>query len=135
VTSKPSFEPTGFAEVGYGNFNQVLAEGYVSGALGENVAGAISAGYNNRDGYFENLGEGPDINERNRFNVRGDLLYQPTENVEFRLIADYSNIDESCCASVLVDLLDATPTLNGVPIGTAQNGTALFGAATAFFGL
>jgi len=136
VTAKPTFENTGFVELGYGNFDQVLAEGYLSGALSENLAGAISAGYNNRDGYFENLNpDQDDINERNRFNVRGDLLFQPTDNSEFRLIADYSRIDESCCASVLTDLLDATPLLNGAPVGTAQNGTALFGAATAFFGL
>ena len=130
VTAKPSFESTGFAEVGYGNFNQVLAEGYFSGALSENLAGAISAGYNNRDGYFENLNGDQDINERNRFNIRGDLLFQPNDNVEFRLIGDYSNIDESCCASVLTDILDANPA-----VGTAQNGEALFNAATAFFGL
>jgi len=130
VTSKPSFENTGYAEVGYGNFNQILAKGYVSGSLSENVAGAISAGYNNRDGYFENLNGDEDINERNRLNIRGDLLFQPTDDVEFRLIGDYSNIDENCCASVLTDLLDAAPA-----VGTAQNGTALFGAASAFFGL
>ena len=130
VTAKPSFDSTGYAEVGYGNFNQILAKGYVSGALSENVAGAISGGLNMRDGYFENLNGDQDINERQRFNIRGDLLFQPTDNVEFRLLGDYSNIDESCCASVLTDILDAAPA-----VGTAQNGTALFGAATAFFGL
>ena len=130
VTAKPSFESTGYAEVGYGNFNQILAKGYASGALGENVAGAISGGLNIRDGYFENLNGDQDINERQRFNIRGDLLFQPTDNVEFRLLGDYSNIDESCCASVLTDLLDANPA-----VGTAQNGTALFGAASALFGL
>lgn len=130
VTQKPSFERTGVFEVGYGNFDQFLAKGYLSGALSENVAGAISGGINQRDGIFENLNGGQDVNERNRLNIRGDLLYQPTDKIEFRLITDYSNIDESCCASVLTDLLDAAPAL-----GTAQNGTALFGAASAFFGL
>ena len=130
VTQKPSFEPTGVVEVGYGNFNQFLAKGYVSSALSENVAGAISGGINNRDGYFENLNGDQDINERDRLNIRGDLLYQPTDKLEFRLIADYSNIDESCCASVLTDILDAAPA-----VGTGQNGSALFGAASAFFGL
>lgn len=130
VTSKPSFDSTGYAEVGYGNFNQILAKGYASGALGENVAGAISGSYNKRDGYFEVLNTGEDVNERNRLNVRGDLLFQPTDSVEFRLIGDYSRLDEDCCVAVLTDLLDAAP-----PIGTGQNGSALFGLQAGFFGL
>ncbi len=130
VTEKPSFENTGVVEVGYGNFDQRLAKAYLSGPISENVAGAISGGLNKRDGYFENLNGDQDVNDRDRFNFRGDLLYQPTDNLEIRVIADYSNIDESCCGTALIDLIDAAPA-----IGTAQNGTALFGAASAFFGL
>ena len=130
VTGKPSFESNGYVELGYGNFNQIIAKGYTSGALSENVAGAISGSYNKRDGYFEVLNTGEDVNERNRLSLRGDLLFQPTDKVEFRLIGDYSNLDEDCCVAVLTDLLDAAP-----PLGTGQNGSALFGLQQGFFGL
>lgn len=131
VTAKPSFENTGFVELGYGNYNQINAEAYLSGALSENVAGAISGSYNNRDGYFESLTPGvSDTNDRNRFNIRGDLLWQPNDDVEFRLIGDYSTIDEVCCTAVQTDILDAAPAL-----GTGQNGTVLQGAQQALFGL
>jgi len=158
VTAEPTFDQTGFLEVGYGNFNQYLAEGYISGGLSDNLAVAVSGGLNIRDGYFDGVdvpiaappgefapgatfgggvvSETNDVNERNRFNVRGDVLYEPTENWKFRVVADYNRLDESCCAAALIDLIDGAPTLaDGTPVGTAQNGATLFGASQLFFGL
>ncbi len=140
VTSKPTFDPSGYFEVGYGNYDQKQAQAYISGGISDSVAVAVSGGFNVRDGYFEGidvtdddgniLSETGDLNERNRFNLRGDVLIQPRDNMEFRFIADYSSLDEACCASVLVDLLDAAPAL-----GTGQNGSLLLGAQQALFGL
>ncbi len=33
----------------------------------------------------------------NRYNVRGQLLYAPTDTFEARIIADYDDFDEACC--------------------------------------
>ncbi len=98
VTAKPSYESEGYVELGYGNYNSILGKVYATGALGENVAGSIGAGINKRDGYGESIDPNlPDVNNRNRFNVRGQLLFEPTDNVSFRVIGDYSTLDESCC--------------------------------------
>lgn len=102
VTKKPQFEFGGVADATVSNFNGYRLNGYVTGPITENIAGAVSATYNKRDGYFEDKGFGPDENERNRYGIRGDLLFEPNEDLSFRLMADYDVIDEVCCAAVNV---------------------------------
>ncbi|MFN9702564.1 MAG: TonB-dependent receptor [Hyphomonadaceae bacterium] len=98
VTREPKFEYGGSAELSYGNFNAIVAKADITGPLGENAAGALSFGYNKRDGYVENIGLGVDINNRDRFNVRADLLIKPSDDLKVRVIADYDKLDELCCA-------------------------------------
>lgn len=130
VTGEPQFETQGYVEAGYGNYNQMLAKGYITGPVSENVAVALSVGYNKRDGYFEDTVRNEDLNNRDRFSIRGDVLWEPTDFSSFRLIFDSQDIDEECCVAVLTDLIDAAPA-----IGTAQNGSLLFGAQQLLFGL
>ena len=130
VTEKPSFEPTGEIELTYGNFNQARIKGYYSQGVGDDFAFALSGGYNSRDGFSESLQPGvDDLNDRNRFNIRFDSIYQPNDTTEFRFIGDYSEIDEVCCVAQFTDAFTAAaPILNGVPVGAGLNGAALFGA-------
>lgn len=98
VTAAPSYDPEGRVEVQYGNYDQRLLRAYFTGGLSETFAMSISGGINKRDGYIETLDAGiPDINDRDRWNVRTQALWEPSEDVTFRLIADYSEIDELCC--------------------------------------
>jgi iron complex outermembrane recepter protein len=98
VTREPKFEFGGAAELSYGNFNAIVAKADITGPLTENAAGALSIGYNKRDGYVENIGLGIDVNDRNRYNIRADLLIKPSDNLKVRVIADYDYLDEICCA-------------------------------------
>lgn len=99
VTAAPSFESEGRVEVQYGNYDQKLVKAYVTGGVSDTLALSLSGSWNKRDGYTEALEPGvPDLNDRDRFNVRTQALWEPTESVTFRLIADYSEIDEICCA-------------------------------------
>lgn len=99
ITKKPQYELGGVVDATVSNFNGYRLNGYVTGPITENLAGAISATYNKRDGYVDDLGGGPDQNERNRFGLRGDLLFEPSANLSFRLLGDYDVIDEVCCAA------------------------------------
>ena len=99
VTKKPQYEFGGVVDATVSNFNGYRLNGYVTGPLAENLAGAVGVTYNKRDGYVEDLGFGPDQNERNRYGIRGDLLFEPNENMSFRLMGDYDTIDEVCCAA------------------------------------
>lgn len=101
VTKKPEYEWSGVGEFTYGNYNSTIAKGYVTGPLNDVFAFSLAGSINQRDGYFENNGPANDLNERDRWAIRGQLLAQPTDNLEFRLIADYDKIDENCCGTQL----------------------------------
>jgi outer membrane receptor protein involved in Fe transport len=87
-----------------GNYNQVIVKGDISGPINDTIGFSLALNSNKRDGYFDNLQNGSDINERDRWGIRGQLLFLPTDNVSLRLIADYDEIDEKCCG--VANLLD-----------------------------
>jgi outer membrane receptor protein involved in Fe transport len=100
ITKKPEYEAGGSVELTYGNYNQIVAKGTVTGPLVEDkVAVRLSANYNKRDGFLTNLVDGSDVNDRDRYSLRGQLLFEPSETVSIRLIADYAKSDERCCAA------------------------------------
>ncbi|MEO1405187.1 MAG: TonB-dependent receptor [Pseudomonadota bacterium] len=106
TTRAPSFDWTGSVEGTLGNFNAQQLKGYVSGPISDSVAFSLSAGLNKRDGYAETT-DGDDLNNRDRYNLRGQLLWEATENTTFRLIGDYDDSDEDCCYVALVDPAEA----------------------------
>lgn len=115
VTAKPSFDPYAHVEVGFGNYNAFVAKGYATGALSEDLAVSIGGGINKRDGYAKSINPNlSDVNDRDRFNIRGQALYEPSDNLSMRLIADFSTLDENCC--VVTNLVESptTAVINGV---------------------
>ena len=101
VTEKPQYETQGYVEGGYGNYNQNYFKGYITGGVAENVAVSLGGGYQKRDGYFENLnpGGGDELNDIDRFNLRGQILWEPTDELSVRVIGDMSDISENCCGT------------------------------------
>jgi iron complex outermembrane receptor protein len=97
VTQKPQYEFGGSAEVTYGNYNAITVKGDVTGPIAENVAFSLGGSFNRRDGYAQDLKLDTDVNDRNRWGVRGQLLFEPTDALSIRLIGDYDKIDENCC--------------------------------------
>ena len=102
VTKKPSFEPMASVEGTVSNFNGYRGKVYGTGPITDTLAFALGGSFSKRDGYIEDIGDGPDTNERNRYGIRGELLFEPNEDMSFRLIGDYDTIDEICCGAVNV---------------------------------
>ncbi|PLK26358.1 TonB-dependent receptor [Novosphingobium sp. TH158] len=100
TTRKPRFELGGNVEASYGNFNALVVKGVVTGPISETIAASLAGGYNRRDGYVKDGATGADINERNRWFVRGQVLFEPSNDFSVRLIGDYGKIDETCCAVI-----------------------------------
>lgn len=100
VTAKPSFDTSGYVQGGLGNNALKQAKGYITGAVGENVAISLGGSLETADGYFDTEGAS-DINETKRSGVRGQILWEPADNISLRLIADGGVIDENCCGTTL----------------------------------
>ena len=112
VTAAPNMEQLeGRAEFTYGNYNQIIIRGDLNGPVSDTVGFSLAVNGNKRDGYFRDLELDTKINERDRWGVRGQLLWLPSDNTTLRLIADYDEIDELCCGVANLVAGDTTPAI------------------------
>lgn len=98
-----------YAEATYGNYNTVEARLSANLPLIEDrLALRLSLGSASRDGFNKapNLPKG-DVNAQDRQSVRAQLYWTPSEQTRVRLIADYSDADNRCCAPGLLFMSDA----------------------------
>ncbi|MDQ2878861.1 MAG: TonB-dependent receptor, partial [Pseudomonadota bacterium] len=59
--------------------------------------------YVKRDGFYKDVTNGGTINNRNRFFLRGQFLYEPSSDLTVRIIGDYTKRTEACCAATYID--------------------------------
>jgi iron complex outermembrane receptor protein len=118
VSRAPTFAPEMNAEVSYGDSQFMQAKTSVSGGLTEHVAARLSAQVTKRDGFVTNVATGRKVNNQNNIALRGQLLFEPSDDLRLRLIADVSDLDADCCTQSYLRV-----------------GTSLRGAARQFAGL
>ncbi len=99
ITAKPLFTPMASGALSVGNYNYRRGEISLTGPLSDTLAARFDGVYIKRDGFLEDLISGRDVNNRNRYLLRGQLLYQPSTNFSVRLVADYTKRKEECCAA------------------------------------
>ena len=102
-SKKPSFKFGGTAEASYGNYDFMRFGGSITGPLTQSLAARIDGVYVKRDGFYKDTTNNVDVNNRDRYFVRGQLLYEPTDAFSVRLIGDYTHRDERCCGAIFVD--------------------------------
>jgi len=102
VTQEPQFEPGGSVELSYGNYDAIYGKASVTGPISDTLAYSLGGTINQRDGYIDDIIINEDINNRDRWALRGQLRYEPNDSLKFRLIADYEEIDEKCCGATNV---------------------------------
>jgi len=100
ITRKPEFTPHAYGYVTAGNYRYRRAEGGVTGPISPTLAGKVEAVFEKRGGFYEDVNTGANINDRDRYFVRGQLLWEPTDSFSARLIGDISRRNESCCGAV-----------------------------------
>ncbi len=95
----------GFANATYGNHDLINIQGAINAPLVEDtLALRVTGAYRERDGYVDVLdGDLNKIGESNtidQFLVRGQLGYEGDSGIRARLIFDYTESDNQCCAAV-----------------------------------
>ncbi len=102
-TKKPAFGDTKtFVNLTAGNFNAYNVQAGVSGGMSDSSAYRLSGAYRKRDGFLEST-TGAESRNRDRVLVRGQLLFQLSDNSDLRIIGDYSDADEQCCDAVILN--------------------------------
>lgn len=102
-SKKPSFTFGGSGELTYGNYDFMRGASSVTGPISEQLAFRVDGVYVKRDGFYRDDQNGRDINNRDRYFLRGQFLFEPTDALSVRLIADYTFRTEECCAATYVD--------------------------------
>ncbi|MDZ3832148.1 MAG: TonB-dependent receptor [Sphingopyxis sp.] len=102
-SKKPSFEFGATGEVTYGNYDYWRLGGSVTGPITDTIAARLDGIWVKRDGFYRDTTNNTDVNDRNRYFLRGQLLFEPTDALSVRLIADYTFRDEKCCAATYID--------------------------------
>ncbi|MBM3928154.1 MAG: TonB-dependent receptor, partial [Sphingomonadales bacterium] len=104
ITKQPSFSGlSGMAEATYGNYDLWRFQGALNVPLGDTLAARIDGVYTKRDGFYYDPANRIDVNNRDRYFLRGQLRFEPTSDLNIRLIGDYTKRDERCCAATFVD--------------------------------
>ncbi|WP_280638876.1 TonB-dependent receptor [Sphingomicrobium aestuariivivum] len=106
ITAKPAFEPELSVEGTIGNFNLRRFEVGATTPISDTLAARVDGVYMKRDGFLTDEISGRDINDRNRWLVRGQLLWEPSSDVSVRLIGDYSTRNEECCGATYLPARD-----------------------------
>ena len=109
---------------GVGGPSMVYGSGYVTGPLGETVAGRLSFWGRKRGGYDKNLRTGERVNDFAGGGARARLLWQPDDTLSVNFIAAYNEFSQTCCVGEQID-----PT---GPFGIATPGFLTALAATGY---
>lgn len=97
----PRFTPGARIEASIGDFAFRQVRGSVTGPIAEDVlAGRLTASFQQRDGYIQDTRSGDAYNDRDRWAVKGQLLWNISPDASLRLSADYARTDEACCVAV-----------------------------------
>lgn len=102
TTNQPTFEFEGKAEVSIGNLNFKQAKAAISGPLSDTLAARIAVSSTSRRGTIYNVTTDRWIQSQDNIGIRGQLLWQPTDDLSITLSGDWNKQDAVCCGSVFV---------------------------------
>ena len=106
ITAKPKFRTEVGGELTIGNYDMRRVEAYATGGLSDTIAARIDGVWMKRDGFLEDVISGRDVNDRDRWMLRGQVLFEPSSDLSFRLVADYAKRNEECCAAPYLPAFD-----------------------------
>ncbi|WP_083900712.1 TonB-dependent receptor [Azospirillum sp. B4] len=112
ITKEPTFDWSGDGSITYGNYNTLRLGSDVSGPIvADKLAFRLSGLYSRRDGYIHDVTDGRDLNDRDRYQFRAQLLLKATETFSLRLIGEVQRKDEACCAAPYLTLGSGSTTM------------------------
>jgi iron complex outermembrane receptor protein len=103
-SAEPEFDPSGSVSVSYGNYDEILTNGYVTGAISDTVAGRFSFQLRNREGFNQDILHDVDLDNIDSSQFRAQLLYRPeNSNFSAKLGFDYTKDESNGFHSVAIN--------------------------------
>jgi iron complex outermembrane recepter protein len=108
ITAQPRFEPEISGAISVGNYDLRRVEASATGPLSSTLAARLDGVWMTRDGFLDDVISGRDVNDRNRWLLRGQLLFEPSTDFSMRFVADITRRREECCAAPFLPARDFT---------------------------
>lgn len=104
-TRAPSQDRDAFVDVTVGDYDLIRVSAAANVPISDELSMRATIFSSQRDGYVDDYTLGKDLyNDRDRIGGRLQFLWEPSDDFNMRIIADYAEIDEICCAAAtLVD--------------------------------
>ena len=143
ITKRPTYDQHAEAELTVGNYGAIGVSGAYSQGIGDMAAFRVYAAKRWRDGFMDvNTANGPrretDDYDQDFHTLRGQLLLEPTENLDINIAADFTNRNENCCTAATIvrgptaAIIDALAPDSGVaPVADPFNREAWSNRSTA----
>lgn len=95
ISSKPTDSFEALLKAEYGNYNSVKLRGMINVPVGDMIAIRGAAAMLKRDGYGENKTTGNDVDDRDLWNTRLTVSFEPTDSFRTFLLWDHFEEDDS----------------------------------------
>ena len=106
ITNRPTADAHAGTTIEYGSFNEFSSEGFVSGSILDGLTGRLSYGTEQGGGWQYNRLNGERLGDKDKLALRGQLEFDPSEVLNFRLTTYWS---EDKSEEVGLHLLDNYP--------------------------
>ncbi len=117
ISKAPEFTFGARGEITYGNYDYWRLSGRVTGPIADGLALSLDGVWSKRDGFYDLLDDSGskvgETNDRDRYFLRGQALFEPNDALSIRLIGDYTNRDESCCGATYIETRERRPEGDG----------------------
>jgi iron complex outermembrane receptor protein len=84
ISNRPTADPHAGFSLEYGSHNELNAEGFVSGSIAEGLMGRLAVATEQGGAWQRDRVTGQALGDRDKFAVRGQLQWDPSEAVDFR---------------------------------------------------
>jgi iron complex outermembrane receptor protein len=101
TTQMPKMEFGGSVDASYFDRNEFRLKGAVNLPMGQDLAARFTAFYGEYDGNIRNVTTNEWVNGYKHWGLRGQFLYEPSDDLRLYLAADYYKNDDDCCADVI----------------------------------
>lgn len=117
ISAAPTTSTRGYVRLQYGNYADRLLEAAYGGPVSDTLSFRAAVRANRRDGYGQNLLLEKDIDDRDEYAGRLSLLWQPTANLSFLTVGDYSRQNDNAFGLHLIGRGNPNVPLAGVALG------------------
>jgi iron complex outermembrane receptor protein len=120
ITNDPTNQFEAKASIGYGAYDRKLLEGMINIPITPVLSARVAVSYDKRRGFVDDVDPGhptaPDVEDRDRYLVRGKLLFQPNDDFKVKLSVDYSHKNDTE-GQGFINIDSSAPTQVGLALG------------------